>query len=193
MKSVLCLSGGLDSTVLAYDLVSQGHELHTLTFHYGQQHRREIDAARVIAGLLGVPNKMVDFDPVTGRGGSSLTGGVGSPVVANRNATMLSLAVTYAAGIGASQVYYCPTSEDYNLFPDCRPQFVAAFNRMLQASECPVKVVAPYLSKSKSEIVRTGKQLAVPFEKTWSCYEGGKEPCGKCLACKPREGALACI
>ena len=103
MNSVICLSGGLDSTVLAYDLLDQGHCLHALTFHYGQSHRREMDAARVIANLLGVPNKMVDFEPVTGRGESCLTGGEGSPVVASRNATMLSLAVTYASGIGAGQ------------------------------------------------------------------------------------------
>lgn len=192
VNSVICLSGGLDSTVLAYDLLDQGHCLHTLTFHYGQSHRREMDAARGIADLLGVSNKTVDFEPVTGRGKSSLTGGEGSPVVANRNSTMLSLAVTYAAGVGASQVYYCPTSEDYDLFPDCRPQFVSVYNRMLEVSECETRVIAPYITISKAEIVKIGRRLDVPFDETWSCYVGGEKPCGECLACKTRGEALAC-
>ena len=121
MNSVICLSGGLDSTVLAYDLLDQGHYLHTLTFHYGQSHRKEMDAARGIADLMGVGNKMVDFEPVTGRGGSSLTGGVGSPVIANRNATMLSLTVTYAAGLGGKSGLLLPNRRRLRPVPRLSP------------------------------------------------------------------------
>lgn len=193
MKKVICLSGGMDSTVLAYKLKHEGGELHSLTFHYGQTHYRETLAAKRIADTLGIPNKLIDFQPVVGRGENSLTGGTGSPVVPNRNATMLSLAVTYAEGIGATEVHYCPTNEDFELFPDCRPAFVAAFNAMLESSESRARVFAPFINMSKGEIAVLGSKLGVPFEMTWSCYTGEKEPCGECLACRTRREALKCI
>ena len=193
MSALICLSGGLDSTVLAYDLVSRGVDVGSISFHYGQSHKRELDAASRISTLLGMRHQVCDFSGAMPRGGSSLTVGDGSPVVANRNATMLSLAVAYASGIGFKEVYYCPTSEDYDLFPDCRPQFVSVYNRMLEVSECEVRVIAPYITLSKTEIVKIGRRLDVPFSETWSCYVGGEKPCGECLACKTREEALACI
>jgi 7-cyano-7-deazaguanine synthase len=193
MKKVICLSGGLDSTVLAYDLNREAGDLLSLSFHYGQTHQKETIAASRIAIGLGIPNKLVDFSSVVGRGDNALTGGEGSPVVPNRNATMLSIAVTYAEGIGADAVYYCPTREDFDLFPDCRPAFVSAFNKMLKASGGNARVFAPYIAKRKSDIVKIGADLGVPFDQTWSCYAGGSKPCGSCLACKSRSEAMACI
>ena len=190
---VICLSGGMDSTVLAYKLKHEGEELYSLTFHYGQSHYCETLAAKRIADALGIPNKLIDFQPVVGRGQNALTGGEGSPVVPNRNATMLSLAVTYAEGIGATEVHYCPTKEDFELFPDCRSDFVAAFNAMLEVSESRATVFAPFINMSKGEIAVLGSKLGVPFGETWSCYAGGEEPCGVCLACQTRKEALKCI
>lgn len=193
MRGVICLSGGIDSTVLAYKLHDEGVDLYSLAFHYGQSHYREIDCARRIARTVGIPHRLFDFEPLVGRGGNALTGGEGSPVVPNRNATMLALAVTYASGIGASEVYYCPTKDDFELFPDCRPGFVEAFNAMLAAGECEVRVSAPFVTMGKAEVAALGAKLNVPLEETWSCYAGGREPCGECLACETRKEALACI
>ena len=127
MNGLICLSGGLDSSVLAYDLKSQGIKLDAISFYYGQTHKRELNSAVTISSLLGIGHKVIDFSAAIVPGASLLTGGQGTPVVINRNATMLSIAATYASGIGAETVYYCPTVEDYNQFPDCRPDFVSAF------------------------------------------------------------------
>ena len=193
MSSVICLSGGVDSTVLAYHLKSKGHDLHAIVFDYGQTHAKEIIAAKEIAQQLGIPSTVSNFGDLVGRGQDLLTGGAGSPVVANRNATMLTLAATYAVGIGCDSVFYSPTVEDFKLFPDCRPKFVEDFNSMLSSSNTPVKVFAPFIAMTKREIVQLGKKYDVPFEKTWSCYVGGEKPCGECLACKTRQEAFQCI
>lgn len=192
MNALICLSGGLDSTVLAYDLVSRGAHLESISFDYGQSHKRELDAAREISELLGIKHRILDFSKAVPSGGSSLTGGEGSPVVPNRNGTMLTLAVTYAAGIGAEKVFYGPTKEDHKVFPDCRREFVDSFNEMLKISECEITVHAPFLNLEKGDVVLIGKGLDVPFEKTWSCYVGGEDPCGKCSACISRKKALSC-
>lgn len=193
MKVVVCLSGGIDSTVLAYFLDRAGCNVTALTFDYGQTHAKEIEHAKYIAEELRIQNHVLDFRSAIVLGKSALTGGEGSPVVLNRNATMLSLAVTFAAGIGAEHVYYGPTSEDYDLFPDCRPEFVESFNAMLESSQTPCSIIAPFINNTKRDIVEMGKLLGVPLDKTWSCYEGGEEPCGTCLACTTREEALVCI
>ena len=111
-------------------------------------------------------------------------------MVANRNATMLTLAATYAAGIGAKEVLIAPTREDYDLFPDCRPNFYKAFNMMLGVSQLEVRIKAPYLHKTKREVVLIGKEYDGPLGETWSCYENGRTPCGECLACTTRATAI---
>ena len=189
-KNVICFSGGLDSTVLLHDLLTSSGVMATLTFAYGQKHYKEVVHAQRIANDLGVPWRLIDFTDCVGRGENLLTGGTGSPVVPNRNATMLSLAVTYAAGIGASAVFIAPTKEDYDLFPDCRPAFYKRFNRMLEIAEVPVHVETPYIHKTKRDVVSIGRKLNVDFSTTWSCYMGKNKPCGECLACTTREAAL---
>jgi len=189
-KNVICFSGGLDSTVLLHDLLTSSGVMATLTFAYGQKHYKEVVHAQRIATGLGVPWRLIDFTDCVGRGENLLTGGTGSPVVPNRNATMLSLAVTYAAGIGADTVYIAPTAEDYELFPDCRPEFYSQFNKMLKVAGVGVTVETPYISWLKKQVVEQGRRLGVDFSTTWSCYMGGNKPCGECLACKTREVAL---
>ena len=191
-RRVICLSGGLDSAVLAYQWHKES-ELHAIGFHYGQSHYKENDAARRIATKLDIPFLLFDFQPVVARGKDSLTGGEGSPVVANRNATMLTLAATYGEGIGADYVLFAPTAEDFTLFPDCRFDFVESVNEMLFVGGCKIRENTPFINNTKAEVVAIGKKLGVPFEETWSCYAGGKEPCGKCLACTTREEALECL
>jgi 7-cyano-7-deazaguanine synthase len=175
---------------LLHDLLHKDGVMATITFAYGQSHYKEVIAAQRIAGELEVPWRLIDFTPVVGRGDNLLTGGKGSPVVVNRNATMLTLAVTYAAGIGSSAVFIAPTKEDYDLFPDCRPAFFKRFNRMLEIAEVPVHVETPYIHMTKRNVVSIGRKLNVDFDATWSCYRGGSRPCGECLACTTRKVAL---
>ena len=194
MKKLICLSGGMDSAVILYNMTRDDDaEIFTITFNYGQAHYIETIAAKRLAGFFDIPNKLIDFEPVVGRGGNLLMGGDGSPVVPNRNATMLSLAVTYAEAIGAEEVYFGPTKDDFELFPDCRPKFVNAFNAMLKAGGSKVRVIAPLIKMTKPEVADWGDLLGVPFHETWSCYVGGNDPCGKCMACNARKEALACI
>ena len=193
--AVICLSGGLDSTVLAYDILNTRpglarQDLSAVCFNYGQRHYTEIDHARRIAETLRIDFEVLEIAGLFGCNDNLLTGKGSSPVVPNRNAIFLSIAVSYAITRGARAVYYAPTVEDYELFSDCRPEFVDALNELLQSSEIDCLVFAPFIRKTKKEIVELGRRLMVPFDQTWSCYEGTFEPCGACLACLNREEAL---
>ena len=205
---VICLSGGLDSAVLAYDLKANFQALSAISFHYGQRHIKEINYAEKLAEKLGISFKLAAVADVMGGGPNFLTGGTPSSrpwplvdvlsrgqsieavVVPNRNALFLSLAVTYAIGINADSVYFAPTAEDFDVFPDCRPKFVKAFNALLEAADLDCRVFAPYINKTKAEVVALGRRLHVPLEMTWSCYQGLKNPCGECPACIKRNEAM---
>lgn len=208
-KVVAVMSGGLDSTVMGYLLRRQGHDLHALSFDYGQSHRKELTFAQATAVDLGVPWDLVDLRP-TGftrfLGASALTDpGVPIPdghyahetmratIVANRNAIMLAMACTVAASVGAGAVAFAAHSGDHPIYPDCRPEFVQAFQAMedlAMEGTARLLILAPFARITKIGIVELGHQLGVPFERTWSCYKGREVHCGRCGTCYERREAF---
>lgn len=187
---VVALSGGIDSTVLLYDLATQGLRCAALGVNYGQAHRhQELAAAEATCGRLGVGWRATPLD-WTLFAGSELTGGEGV-VVPNRNMVLIALAGAWAERLGAGAVAVACHAGDAALFPDCRPAFLEeAFRALRQATERRVRLLYPYARLSKLEVVRRGVELGVPFDLTWSCYRGGPDPCGECLACRERREAL---
>lgn len=184
MKTIVhLLSGGLDSTVLLYDLVNQGHQVHCVLFRYGQKHEQELTFAKGHCRRVGVLFTTIELPQLRG---SELTDGSGSFVVPFRNAVMLSVAANIASAARADCVTYACNADDQAGFQDCRPEFVARMNAILS----PVEVCAPYIGKTKREIVEMGRRLSVPIHDTWSCYRGGANPCGTCPACIKRTEAL---
>jgi len=208
-KVVSLLSGGIDSSTLLYWLRSQENidEIHALTFIYGQKHQREVDAASTIAKRLGVPHTVVDISaikPLISK--SALTSEQPVPealetaeyyetlkatVVPNRNMILLSLAVAYAITLDYNAVAYAAHWSDRGIYPDCREEFVEAFQRAVQiGTNQPITVLAPFVRYDKADIVRIGSELGVPFELTWSCYKGGSIHCGVCSSCRERKRAF---
>ena len=192
-KCVLSMSGGLDSTVLCYWAISEGYTPYVLSFMYGQRHSKELDCARAICKLLNLEHKVID---ISGLGqlasNSALTSkDIAVPeghytaanqsvtVVPNRNATFLSFAVAYAGTIGAEVVFYGAHNSDRAIYADCREEFVTAYENMARYSLDNIKfrVEAPFIRKTKSDIVELGLKLKVPFELTHSCYRGQERPC----------------
>ena len=204
-RAIAIVSGGLDSVTLAYLLKSEGFDLHLLSFDYGQKHRVELDFARQCALDLGA-----DFDIVDLRGYSRLIGGsaltdaniavphghytapnMAVTVVPNRNAIMLALAYGAAVAGGAARVAIGVHGGDHFVYPDCRPAFIEAFGRAetlanLGFGDPNLELYAPFLQTDKTGIVKVGASLGVPFEQTWSCYEGGALHCGQCGTCVER-------
>lgn len=214
-KTVVILSGGMDSATLTYWLVSKGHEVHALTFDYGQKHCKEIEAAKKIAEKPyfffghdvesgGIFSHIVVHIPQVGVClTSALTSGwvevpeghyddeaMKQTVVPMRNTIMLAIAVGYAQSIGAQIVAYAAHGGDHPIYPDCRPEFVQGFNEMLKSQGVEVSVLAPFISLDKVDILRLGVGLGVPYELTWSCYKGEEIPCGKCGTCEERKEAF---
>lgn len=206
MKSVAIVSGGLDSTVLAYSVAKDGGELHLLSFDYGQRHHKELEYAAETAVRLGASWNKVDLSYLSWMiNKSSLTGTQAVPeghyeaismaqtVVPNRNAIMLALAFGYATNIQADSVYIGVHAGDHFIYPDCRPDFIAAFNLMETIATVGyghAKLEAPFVNISKADIVKTGISLGVPFDKTWSCYNGRELQCGVCGTCAERRQAF---
>lgn len=209
MKAVVLLSGGLDSTTVAYHAKEEGDDLVALTIDYGQRHDREISSAWEIAKKLGIQHKVV-WMPLGTIGGSSLTdvtipigkAGVDPTVipmtyVPARNLILLSVAGAIAEVVGARRIWIGVNSVDYSNYPDCRPEFIGAMKTALKfgtragVEGHPIDIQAPLVHLSKAEIIQMGLALHVPYEKTWSCYEGGEEPCHLCDSCRLREDAFA--
>ncbi len=206
MKAVLILSGGLDSTTLLYKMLGDGYQVHALTFNYAQRHKKEIDCARRIADLLGIPHRIVDLSSVfESLGDSALLGGKDVPkchytedaarqtVVPNRNMIFLSVAAGYAEAREIPEVFYAAHKNDSTIYPDCRAEFVEALAPAIRLATAwhPVELRAPFVNLTKAEIVRLGFALKVPYELTWSCYRGLGKPCRSCPTCIEREEAFA--
>ena len=205
MKSVVIYSGGLDSTVLLYQLKAHGHDLSALSVDYGQRHRRELDCAAKICKLADVPNRIADLSSIRDLlSGSSLTStqievaeghyteeSMKSTVVPNRNMILLSLAAGHALSLGANQVAYAAHSGDHAIYPDCRNEFAVAVAEAMKLCDWqPIELIRPFIDLTKAEIVAIGSQLNVPFENTWSCYKGGAVHCGRCGTCIERREAF---
>lgn len=205
MKAVLILSGGVDSTTLLYKMLADGYEVTALTFNYAQRHKKEIECASRIAGLLNVPHQVVDLSGIAGLlGDSALLGKKEVPrchytedaarqtVVPNRNMIMLSIAAGFAEAQEVPEVFYAAHRNDSTIYPDCRPEFVEALRPAIRMGTAwhPVELKAPFLDLSKAEIVKLGLGLGVPYELTWSCYRGEAQPCLECPTCIERMEAF---
>jgi 7-cyano-7-deazaguanine synthase len=200
VKSVLIFSGGLDSTTLLYDLVGQGHDLYALTFDYRQRHRKEIECARQTCRKLSIPHTIVEISVLGDLAPSSLTRSdqevpegmyfeetMKQTVVPNRNMVLLSLAGSYAIGIGADCLYYAAHAGDHTIYPDCRPAFVSSMQTAFHLCDWnDLRLEAPYVHMSKGDIVKRGLSLGVDYSLTWSCYKGGEKSCGRCGSCTER-------
>jgi 7-cyano-7-deazaguanine synthase len=204
LRAVVLLSGGLDSYTAAAIAKAQHFELFALTVLYGQRHAREIESARAVARALGVERHLeleVDLRPI---GGSSLTSNapiphgrdldaniIPSTYVPARNTIFLSLALGWAEVVGAQDIVIGVNALDYSGYPDCRPEFIAAFEHLATlatragAEGNRVRVHTPLITLSKAEIVRRGLQLGLDYGLTHSCYDPTPEgrPCGTCDSC----------
>ena len=200
-KAVILLSGGLDSATTLYVAKEEGYNCYCSIFDYGQRHKKEIEAARKIARSVDSAYQILKIKLPWG--GSSLLDkkvklpitdcrlpiAIPSTYVPSRNIIFLSFALSYAEAIGASAIYIGAHSHDYSGYPDCRPEFYRAFSKVILSGtkagveKKEIKLKAPLLGKTKAEIIRLGNRLGVPFELTWSCYRGGKKPCGECDSC----------
>lgn len=181
------LSGGLDSTVMLYDLIAQEHRVHAVLFAYGQRHVRELDFAKYHCERTYTKFTLISLPQLRG---SDLTDGTGSWVVPNRNQILLSHAVNLAVAAKADAVTYACNADDAKMFPDCGMEFVEAMNRVVRLAELSVEICTPYIDKAKWWIGGKARDLKVPVDKTWSCYRDGEKPCGECPACVKREAAL---
>ncbi len=207
MSCVVVCSGGMDSVTLTHLIHDEGRLARLVTFDYGQRHRREIEHAARLAAKLATPHDVVNISNLRGfLTGSALTDDVPVPeghyaeynmrstVVANRNPIMFTIAFAIAAGAGADSVAAAVHAGDHFVYPDCRPEFVAAFAEMERLALDGMWRIAfetPFVEMSKAEIAVVGGRLGVAFEETWSCYEGGRRHCGRCGTCVERREALA--
>lgn len=202
---VVLVSGGLDSSVLLADLRARGHTLHALSFHYGAKHnRRELAAARRLCRRLDVPWRLARLDFMRRLYVSHLLEGGGAiphghyadavmrqTVVPFRNGVMLAAAAGYAESVGASAVAIAAHGGDHAIYPDCRPAFLRAMGAAMRlGSYAHIALRAPYLKRSKGDLVTLGARLGVDFAATWSCYEGGRWHCGACGTCVERREAF---
>lgn len=204
IKKAVCLfSGGLDSTTALYSARQSGYEPVALTIYYGQLHQKEADFAKQTAAKLGIKHYLVPI--AMPWGGSSLIDAkitmpkgrhtadmeknIPNTYVPARNSVFLALAVSCAEAEGAEAVYIGANALDYSGYPDCRPEFFESFEEVIAKGTKAgvegkkIEIKAPLLRLSKSEIIKLGKNLNVPFENTWSCYQGGQKPCGVCDSC----------
>lgn len=205
MRTVVVFSGGLDSTTLLFHLQATGHELAALTVDYGQRHRRELDRARMICLDTDVALTTLDLtglSPIFG-GNSLSNSSIDVPegeyrtesmqltTVPNRNMILLSIAVGWAISNDFQAVAFGAHSGEYTPYPDCRPNFAKAMDAAAQLCDWkPIRILAPFIDWTKSDIVRRGAELGVPFESTWSCYVGGTIHCGRCGTCLDRRSAF---
>lgn len=197
MKLVTLISGGLDSTVLAYMLADLQHAQTLLFINYGQKHLKESLSAKICADALGLRLKHVTitgqviFKSALTTSEIEITQDETTTVVPNRNSVMANLAAALAISMDYDGIALGIQQGDSPTYPDCRPEFVVALERLLTiATGGPLSVVTPFLYASKGEIVDLGAELGVPFKETWSCYVGGELHCGVCSACKGRKAAF---
>ncbi|MBC9245732.1 7-cyano-7-deazaguanine synthase QueC [Paracoccus sp. 11-3] len=206
MKTSIVCSGGLDSVSLAHVLAVENNLSRIISFDYGQRHRKELGFAAQAARRLNVPFHLIDMRPIgAALTGSALTDDIDVPdghyaedtmritVVPNRNAIMLTIAFGVAAAQGDDAVATAVHGGDHFIYPDCRPQFTAAFAAMQKAAldgYADVALHVPFVHKTKADIVTAGARANTPFAETWSCYKGGDLHCGRCGTCVERREAF---
>lgn len=210
MKAVVLLSGGLDSATVLAMARAQGYATYALSVHYGQRHSSELAAAARVARALGAGEHRVMGVDLAGIGGSALTdasiavptaptSGIPSTYVPARNTLMLALALGWAEVLEAESVFIGVNAVDFSGYPDCRAEFVAAFQHVATVGTRagvegrPVRIEAPLVRLSKAEIIREGVRLGVDYALTVSCYQADDEgrACGQCDACRLRREGFA--
>lgn len=206
MKTIVICSGGLDSVSLAHKVAAEDTLLGLVSFDYGQRHKKELDFAAACAARLNVPHDIIDIRSIGQHlGGSALTDDIDVPdghyaeetmkvtVVPNRNAIMLAIAFGVAAAQKADAVATAVHGGDHFIYPDCRPDFIEAFEAMQKRAldgYADISLYAPYVHVPKSDIVKDGARHNTPFADTWSCYKGGQHHCGRCGTCVERREAF---
>src|SRR5208337_4326725 len=210
-RAVVLLSGGLDSATVLAIAKSQGHELYALSFSYGQRHIYELEAARRVAASIGVAQHRVatidlrifggsaltdEIDVPKGRTAGEMSHGIPITYVPARNTIFLSFALAWAEVLGSSDIFIGVNALDYSGYPDCRPEFIRAFEKMANlATKAGVegrqtlKIHAPLIALTKAEIIRLGRGLGVDYGLTSSCYDPSPMgvPCGQCDSCLLRQ------
>lgn len=209
-KAVVLVSGGLDSATVLAMALREGWRCHALSVDYGQRHRAELEAAAAVARVLGAAEHRVVRVDLGSFGGSALTdraiavptaptAGIPVTYVPARNTILLSLALAWAEVLGADAIFTGANAVDYSGYPDCRPEYLAAFEAMANLATKravegrPIAVAAPIVRFSKADIVRRGHELGVDFSLTVSCYDADPEgrACGRCDACRLRREGFA--
>lgn len=211
MKAVCLLSGGMDSSTLAYLAKSEGYDICALHLNYGQRTQtKELTCAKKIACLLDAKEFIeVDVGFFSTFGASSLTdtqitveefdparAHVPNTYVPFRNANLLSIATSCAEAKGADAIYIGVQSLDYSGYPDCRPQFIEAFQKVIDLGTkdtTKITLKTPFIRMTKTDILRVGMKLGVPYEHTWSCYRNEGAACGTCGSCHFRKEAFDAI
>ncbi|MBW4527999.1 MAG: 7-cyano-7-deazaguanine synthase QueC [Phormidium tanganyikae FI6-MK23] len=208
-KAIVLLSGGLDSATTTAQAIVDGYEPIALSFRYGQRHDRELQAAQILSKHFNLSQHFVIDVNLAQWGGSALTDtAIDVPTegiqpdlipityVPGRNTVFISIALSLAEAQNAEAIYLGINAVDYSGYPDCRPEYLSAFQTLAQLSskaglegKAP-KLVAPLVMDSKTDIVKRALALGVPIDKTWSCYQGGELPCGVCDSCRIRDRAL---
>ncbi len=203
-RAVILASGGMDSATAVYEAIDRGYEPSLLHTSYGQQtERKEFECARALAEEIDAPDFLcVETEHLARIGASSLTDdeidvadadpeseGIPTSYVPFRNANLLSMAVSYAEATDCQAVFIGAHAEDFAGYPDCRPDFFAAFQRVIDVGTKPdtqISLEAPFVEWSKTDIAARGLELGVPYERTWSCYRDDAPACGTCDSCARR-------
>ena len=207
--AIALLSGGLDSATAAALALEAGHRVIGLSFDYGQRHRRELSAAQNIASNLELDEHHCISVDLAAWGGSALTDPqlsvpsdgvqdnvIPSTYVPGRNTVFIAIGLSLAEAKGAQRLVLGVNAVDYSGYPDCRPDYLDAFQTLAHLSSKAgresrgIQLWAPLVSWSKTRIVEEALRLGVPIEDTWSCYSGGESPCGVCDSCRIRDAAL---
>ena len=205
MKTIVIYSGGMDSTVLLYHLAEMGHKVAALGIDYGQRHRRELEAGKVITARLGIEHHVADLSALRPllAGSSQTSEGIAVPhghyeaesmkltVVPNRNMLMLAVGGAWAISRKADLIAYAAHAGDHAIYPDCREEFVRPLAEALANADWHrVDIFRPFIRMTKAEICALGASLKVPLELTYSCYEGREAHCGLCGTCVERKQAF---
>lgn len=210
-KAIILLSGGLDSATVLYHAKAKGFTLYCLIFEYGQRHRKEINRAKRIAQRarcryqlqrITLPwqgSSLLDKKVRLPQQGKIDAKKIPSTYVPARNIIFLSFAASFAEAIGAKAVFIGVNAVDYSGYPDCRPEFFQAYQTALKrglktgVEGTTIKIYTPLIYKTKAQIIKMGLKLKVPYELTWSCYQGGRKPCGKCDSCLLRQRGFEAV
>ncbi len=197
-KAIILFSSGLDSTTVLYYAMSKGYDCHCLIFDYGQKHNKEVENAKKFAKSLklnyhvvktSIPwdtSSLINKNKKIPEHKQIKEGFVPSTYVPGRNTIFLSYAISYAETIKAKKIFLGINAVDFSSYPDCTPQYLKSMQQVMKALNNGIEICAPIEKYSKAQIIKLGTKLKVPYEKTWSCYNGKNKPCGKCDSCKLR-------